>query len=213
MGNAPISARDASYMAAEYINRPDLGDELARVAVREGRYADGPHPKDAWASPHVYRQAVARGWVDPECYWEGHEDWNWSTRGKHGLMAAFSLRFLPEWTCPLPSVLDHPGPSALAAARRADQCRTNPWWSRRLQPCKCEDRAANWVGVGRWKVIPNWKRWRSVKRQCKRAPSVLHVLRWVSGDAVRWPGRTWRQITRWITGDFREGIRFWVHRL
>lgn len=165
-----VSPREASFMAARAVGRPDLGPELARIATREGKWVQGKpsqvHRGDSWASRTVYDRAVRKGWVDEHC--QPYEPGAWSTRGAHGLMAAYNLHRVPELgLCPEPSELDRPAVSALAAARKAVSVGGT-----------CEDRHRAWVGAQRWDSWPVWKRWHRAWRHCDGPPPSM-VRAWM----------------------------------
>jgi len=104
--------------------QPLAGDsiDLRAVCMRESRCKlIGVHSIDSRYSERVYRKAVAAGYLDPRC--QQLSDGNWSTRGQHGMMAAYTLhhsglKCLPPW------VLDVPLFSAVLASLRASgkQC-------------------------------------------------------------------------------------------
>lgn len=166
---AEVPVRELVWMASVAIERPDLGPVLARVAIRESKLDPETHVHagDSWASHRVWKRAVVRGLLDPECQPDGD---GWSTRGVLGLMAAYSLRYVPELECAAPEVLDHPGVSAVAAARRA------------AEAGDCEDVAAEWAGRKRWQERSWLKRWRKAWWVCGgMPPSLRRTLFWVYG--------------------------------
>ncbi len=148
-----ITNDQASVMAAYTIGRPDLAHELVRIARREGNGKKrGIHARDAWASSVAWRRAVKKGYLDPTCQPNGP---GWSTRGSHGLIAAYHVHLVPEvGPCAGPEVLDNPGVSALAAARKARKFAT------------CPQRIRAWVGRGGWSRLSLWRKWRKTVRQC-----------------------------------------------
>jgi hypothetical protein len=96
--------------------------ELLRICRRESRCRRvGIHDLDSWASHVAYTRAVGAGWLHPICQPEksrsaapGSSRENrgrWSSRGSHGLMAAYHLRFLVVPCLP-------PEFSAIAAAKK-----------------------------------------------------------------------------------------------
>ncbi len=104
--------------------------ELLRICHRESRCRRvGVHNIDAWASHVAYERAERVGWIDGTCQPEKplsealrssrDSARRWSSRGSHGLMAAYHLRFL-EVPCLPPEILDVPIFSAIAAARKLD---------------------------------------------------------------------------------------------
>ena len=134
-GSSPV---EANAIAAGDDMR--LRITLDRIALRECRGRPcGVHEADAWASDAAYRNAVRAGWLDPDgCVFHRDRTAIWSTRGAHGLFAAYHLRFLPI-PCLPPWVLDIPIVSAFAAAAKArDLCErrgacsyrsTVTWWA------------------------------------------------------------------------------------
>jgi hypothetical protein len=90
----------------------------------------------------MYRNAMRVGWLDPTCTFHRGDPSRFSTRGVHGLSAAYSLHFVGG--CVPPEVLDVPLVSAIAAARRArEQCT-------RHGACTTEARRRLWIGAGRY---------------------------------------------------------------
>jgi len=126
------------------------GDQLLELYLDRTCYRESKctrisiHQIDAWAGRRAYRNAVKRRWLDPALC-PTHRDRNdgWSTRGPHGLMAAYNLRFVPIPCLPA-AAMDVPFVSAWAAANKADYlCRekgacTFPklkaWWGRGRPP-------------------------------------------------------------------------------
>jgi len=89
----------------------------------------------------MYNNATRVGWLNPQCPFHRGSPGRFSTRGVHGLSAAYSLRFLGS--CVPPEALDVPLLSAIAAARRAmSQCR-------RHGACSAGARHRMWIGLGR----------------------------------------------------------------
>lgn len=133
----------ASMLGAALVGAPELGPELVHICRRESHCRPvGAHEVDAWAGPLMYRKAVGVGWLDPACPFHHGSSERFSTRGVHGLAAAYSLRFLPD--CLPPEVLDVPLVSAIAAARRAQhQCR-------RHGACDRTQRRRRWAGARKW---------------------------------------------------------------
>jgi hypothetical protein len=157
-----LTNTQASVLAAYTVGRPDLAHELVRITRREANgKRRGVHTRDAWASSLAWRRAVSRGYLDPTCQPNGP---GWSTRGAHGLIAAYHLHLVPEvGPCAGPEVMDIPGVSALAAARKA----------RRFP--SCEGRVRAWVGAGAWRNLSTADKLRKMRRQCG-APSVIHTI-------------------------------------
>jgi hypothetical protein len=88
------------------------------------------------------RAALRVGWLDGRCPFTEMDGREFSTRGVHGLSAAYSLRFLGE--CVPPQALDLPLLSAFAAARRSrNMCL-------RHGACTREARHRRWVGPGKY---------------------------------------------------------------
>ena len=89
----------------------------------------------------MFNNATRVGWLNPQCPFHRGPPGKFSTRGAHGLSAAYSLRFLGS--CVPPEALDVPLFSAIAAARRAmSQCR-------RHSACSADARHKMWIGLGR----------------------------------------------------------------
>ena len=129
----------ASYVGATLAGQPELGHELERISWREARARwVSIHVRDAWASERVHKRALARNILSQSCPWHGSEHGGWSTRGPHGLMAGYSLRYL--WPCAPAWIIDVPLFSAIAAARRAQaQCE-------RFGACDRAGRLSFWNG-------------------------------------------------------------------
>ena len=100
--------------------------ELSRICHRESRCRRvGVHNIDAWASHVAYKRAERVGWVHPTCQPEKRASEaptrprdlapRWSSRGSHGLMAAYHLHLF-KVPCLPPEILDIPIFSAMAAA-------------------------------------------------------------------------------------------------
>jgi hypothetical protein len=133
----------SSAVAAVVVGEPALAPELIGICRREShcRWV-GQHVHDAWAGPTMYRNAVRVGWLDPQCPFHHGDRSRFSTRGVHGLSAAYSLHYVGG--CVPPEVLDVPLVSAIAAARRArEQCT-------RLRACTTEARRRLWIGASRY---------------------------------------------------------------
>lgn len=110
-----LDVRAATLVGAALAGEPDLGPRLVEVARRESRLElVSVHAVDSQWSARVR---------PPGCSGDG-----WSTRGAHGMMAAYALPHLPRALRCSPWVLDLPLVSAYAAARRARswQCRQHP---------------------------------------------------------------------------------------
>lgn len=132
----------STVLAAGLVGRPELSDELLAICRRESHCRlVGVHPADQWAGPRMRANALRVGWLDRRCAFHRGAPEEFSTRGVHGLSAAYSLRFLGE--CVPPEALDVPLLSAIAAARRAlSQCR-------RHGACTSEERHRMWAGQRR----------------------------------------------------------------
>jgi len=132
----------SSMLAASLVGQPDLGQELVAICRRESNCRMvGVHPADQWAGRRMYNNATRVGWLNPQCPFHRGSPGRFSTRGVHGLSAAYSLRFLGS--CVPPEALDVPLLSAIAAARRAmSQCR-------RHGACSAGARHRMWIGLGR----------------------------------------------------------------
>lgn len=113
----------SSWMAAVVLGEPSLGPELVATCRRESHCRlVGAHEQDASTGALMRRKALAVGWLDPQCDWHGGDGRRFSTRGVHGMSAAYTLRFVGK--CLPPEALDVPFVSSLAAARRMQaQCR------------------------------------------------------------------------------------------
>ncbi|MBK6923290.1 MAG: hypothetical protein IPH07_38230 [Deltaproteobacteria bacterium] len=134
--------RASSAIAALLVGQPSLATELTHICRRESHCrVVAAHPADAWAGASMRRNAIRVGWLDPRCPFHHGDPERFSTRGTHGLSAAYSLRFLGD--CLPPEVLDVPMVSAIAAARRAQaQCRHHG-------ACTVEARHRLWAGANR----------------------------------------------------------------
>lgn len=122
-----FDVRVATLIGAALAGAPELGERLVNVARRESRLLPiGVHAIDAWAGRRV-APADCPKLADPA---------GWSTRGAHGLMAAYTMRHLPTWLRCSPWVLDVPLVSAFAAARRA-----------RSKACHRHPRCRSWLGM------------------------------------------------------------------
>lgn len=132
----------SSVLAAGFVGQPDLAQELAWICRRESHcQLTGLHDADSWAGPRMFANAMRVGWLDSQCRFHRGDPQRFSTRGVHGLSAAYSLRFLGD--CLPPEILDVPMLSAIAAARRARaQCRHHG-------ACTSAERHRMWIGRGR----------------------------------------------------------------
>lgn len=133
----------ASAVGAGVVGEPQLAEELVRICRRESHCRlIGAHAADAWAGPLMHRKAMRAGWLRRDCPFHVGDLERFSTRGVHGMSAAYSLRFLGA--CLPPEALDVPLLSAIAAARRAQaQCR-------RHGACSSDARHRMWAGAHRF---------------------------------------------------------------
>lgn len=95
---------------------------LDTCIMESGCYAtrlQGLHAIDAEAGLPAFAGAVRRGKLDRACPFvaDTTDPRQWSTRGAHGLMAAYHVQLLGD--CVPPQALDVPLFSALAAGRKA----------------------------------------------------------------------------------------------
>ena len=98
---------------------------LIKTCMRESRCRPvARHKIDEHLSKVVWKNAVKRGYLDPQCqpYHGG-----WSTRGSFGLMAAYHLKYLPfSGKCLPAEVFDIPLVSAYASMRKIENiCKGN----------------------------------------------------------------------------------------
>lgn len=135
------------WRANELVARGDqvLELHLDRTCWRESKCQRlGVHEIDAWAGRQVYRNAVKRKWLDPErCPFHRDRNAGWSTRGPHGLMAGYNLRFVPIPCLPA-AAMDVPFVSAWAAANKVHYLcaekgactfpKLRSWWARGRPP-------------------------------------------------------------------------------
>jgi hypothetical protein len=130
----------SSVFAANVIGHPELADELVWICRRESHCElVGVHDGDRAAGRSMHANAMRVGWLDPSCAFHRGDPQRFTTRGPHGLSAAYSLRFLGA--CLPPEALDIPLLSAIAAARRATaQCRDHG-------ACTPSARHRMWIGV------------------------------------------------------------------
>jgi hypothetical protein len=136
----------ATVLGAWLAGEPELAHELVEICHREShcRFV-GAHVRDRPAGPAMQRSALRVGWLDPECPFHTGDGRRFSTRGVHGLSAAYSLRFLGE--CVPPELLDVPLFSAIAAARRSrNMCRHH-------RACTPEERHRRWIGAGKAEAV------------------------------------------------------------
>jgi hypothetical protein len=135
-----------TVLGAWLAGEAELADELVEICEREShcRFV-GAHVRDRPAGPAMLRAALRVGWLDPECPFVFGDGRRFSTRGVHGLSAAYSLRFLGQ--CVPPELLDLPLFSAIAAARRSRNMCT------RHRACTREERHRRWVGAGKYDAI------------------------------------------------------------
>jgi hypothetical protein len=109
---------DASRLV-ERVTGTDVN--LVGICEREsaGQWID-VHPEDAWMSQRARREALDAGYIHAWCPFTWTSS-GWSTRGPHGQVAAFSMRFLGP--CAPPSLLSVPVVSAWVAVQRAEHRR------------------------------------------------------------------------------------------
>jgi hypothetical protein len=132
-----------TMLGAWLAGEPQLADELVQICEREShcRFV-GAHGRDRAAGPAMLRSALRVGWLDAACPFVFGDGRRFSTRGVHGLSAAYSLRFLGD--CVPPELLDLPLFSAIAAARRSRNMCTHH------AACTPEARYRRWVGAGKY---------------------------------------------------------------
>lgn len=133
----------ASALGAVLAGQPAFSSELVSICKRESRCRMvGGHHRDAWAGPTMFRKAMKVGWLDPSCVFHAGPKERFSTRGIHGLSAAYSLRFIDA--CLPPEVLDIPLVSAIVATRRAAfACREHG-------ACNRQGRRRQWAGARKY---------------------------------------------------------------
>ncbi len=133
----------ATVLGAWLAGEPDFADELLQICRRESHCRIvRAHPRDRRAGPAMRRGALRVGWLDPECPFVEGDGRRFSTRGIHGLSAAYSLRFLGS--CLPPEVLDVPLLSAIAATKRSRHM------CRRQRACTKEERRRQWIGAAKY---------------------------------------------------------------
>lgn len=111
-----LDVRFASHLGALVAGEPQMGPTVSCIAWRESRHElVSVHEGDRWMERRL----------GPGL----------STRGVHGLVAAFSL---PPWLHGVPWLLDLPVASAFVATRRA-----------RSWQCKATPACVRWRGCGR----------------------------------------------------------------
>jgi hypothetical protein len=144
----------ASLLGATLAGQPDFGPELVDICERESHCRlVGAHPGDRHAGSSMYRNAMRVGWLDSHCIFHRGDPQRFSTRGVHGMSAAYTLRWLG---CAPPEILDIPLVSAFAASLRAEhQCRKHG-------ACTRIARHRQWVGPAKWdrtkRVVSTTKR-------------------------------------------------------
>jgi hypothetical protein len=133
----------SSWLAAAFVGEPRLGAELVATCRRESHCRlVGAHEQDSSVGSLMRRKALAVGWLDPACEWHDGSGARFSTRGAHGMSAAYTLRFVGD--CLPPEVLDVPIVSALAAARRMQaQCKSHG-------ACTRAARHRMWMGASKY---------------------------------------------------------------
>lgn len=133
----------ATVLGTLLAGEPGLAPELLSICRRESHCRPvGAHPGDRPAGPTMYRKAMARGWLSEACVWHGGDPYRFSTRGVHGLSAAYSMHFVAK--CVPPEALDIPLVSAFAAARRSR------FMCERHGACNRQQRHRRWVGTAKY---------------------------------------------------------------
>ncbi len=133
----------STHVGPWLVGEPDLADELMAICRREShcRWV-GAHHDDASAGRSMRRNAMRVGWLDPSCAWHHGDPRRFSTRGIHGMSAAYTLRFVGS--CVPPEVLDVPLVSAIAATRRMQaQCHDHG-------ACTPGERRRLWAGAAKY---------------------------------------------------------------
>lgn len=111
-----ISPKVAIYLAALFIGRPDIIDDLLSICHRESRCtAVKTHAIDAHISDREWYGQVSWGHLDPECQ-KKDEEGGWATHGSLGLSSGAHWSYLPP--CYNPRVLNKTWVSALLGARK-----------------------------------------------------------------------------------------------
>lgn len=132
-----------TVVGAALAGEPQLSKELTRICRRESHCRlVGAHVGDLGAGPVMARKAKARGWLQPDCVWHRGDATRFSTRGIHGISAAYSLRFVD--VCLPPEVLDIPLVSAYIAAKRSR------FMCERHGACTRKERHRRWVGAAKY---------------------------------------------------------------
>ena len=132
-----------TVVGAALAGEPQLSKELTRICRRESHCRlVGAHVRDVWAGPVMAKKAKARGWLQAECFWHRGDATRFSTRGIHGMSAAYSLRFVD--TCLPPEALDIPLVSAYIAAKRSR------FMCERHGACNRKERHRRWVGAAKY---------------------------------------------------------------
>ena len=133
----------ASMLGAAITGQPEFGPELVGICKRESHCRPvRAHAIDAWAGELMRRKALKVGWLDERCPFHHGTPERFSTRGVHGLSAAYTLRFLGP--CLPPEVLDVPLVSAVAASLRArHQCNKHG-------ACDKTGRRRRWAGAAKY---------------------------------------------------------------
>lgn len=135
----PLATVVGTLLAGE----PRLARELLAICRRESHCrAVRAHVRDMQAGPIMFKKAMARGWLSEACIWHGGDRHRYSTRGVHGISAAYSLRFVG--VCLPPEALDIPLVSAYAAARRSRHM------CERHGACTRHERHRRWVGSAKY---------------------------------------------------------------
>lgn len=143
----------ATRLGAAFAGHPEFAAELVEICRRESpgnmcARTVGLHPNNRISDIRIaYAKAISLKYLylHPGCA-EHVVDTNndaevlrFGVRGSHGLMAAYSVRYLGP--CVAPEALDHPFTSAVAATRRAEAMCS------RSRACSKSSRHALWIGV------------------------------------------------------------------
>ncbi|MEM6994393.1 MAG: hypothetical protein AAF721_28015 [Myxococcota bacterium] len=133
----------ATLVGSLVAGEPQLAKELLSICRRESHCRPvGAHVKDMPAGPTMHRKAMARDWLADDCIWHRGDPYRFSTRGVHGISAAYSLRFVGR--CLPPEALDIPIVSAYAAAKRSR------FMCDRHGACDRQQRHRRWVGTAKY---------------------------------------------------------------
>lgn len=145
--------RTATILGAIYAGHPEFAAELVSICEREGpgndcRRTVGIHSNNYIGDVRkAYNKAISWKYMylHPECpehvvdRSDPAQVMRFGVRGMHGLMAAYSVRYLGP--CVAPEALDIPFLSAVAATRRAEAM------CARSGKCSKSERLTLWIGV------------------------------------------------------------------